>query len=50
MTYFKGVLGKEAVSELLCECMIEGSRRGETLEMVEFARAANIFYEKTKSM
>jgi len=47
VSHFKGVLDKKVVSDLLNDCMIEESRRGESLDMEEFARAANAFYERT---
>lgn len=44
--FFKEKYDKETVSHILEEAEIDGSRRGESLTMEEFAQLANVFYEK----
>jgi len=44
--YFKGKYDKEIITELLKESEIDGARRGESLDMKEFAHLANTFYKK----
>lgn len=48
VNYFKDTLEKGFISELLNKSLIDGSRRGESLNMEEFARVANTFHEKTR--
>ncbi|WP_077329931.1 16S rRNA (adenine(1518)-N(6)/adenine(1519)-N(6))-dimethyltransferase RsmA [Virgibacillus siamensis] len=44
--HFKGVFEKEKITELLEKAGIDGGRRGESLDMQEFAVLANIFYRE----
>lgn len=46
--FFKGRLKKDEVSKLLDKSGIDGSRRGESLDMEEFARLTDTFYERFK--
>ncbi|GGA70841.1 16S rRNA (adenine(1518)-N(6)/adenine(1519)-N(6))-dimethyltransferase RsmA [Ornithinibacillus halotolerans] len=43
-SYFKGVLDKEVINEVLESIEIDGTRRGESLNMQEFSILANAFY------
>ncbi|HEY4599881.1 MAG TPA: 16S rRNA (adenine(1518)-N(6)/adenine(1519)-N(6))-dimethyltransferase RsmA [Cerasibacillus sp.] len=45
-TKFKGTLTKEAITNVLETIEIDGSRRGETLSIEEFALLANAFYKE----
>lgn len=47
VTHYKNVLDKNVISELLQKSNIDGTRRGESLTMEEFAHLANTFWEKT---
>lgn len=47
-SYFKGTYTKEQIREGLDHADIEGKRRGESLDMEEFARLANAFYTMNK--
>ncbi|WP_100011827.1 16S rRNA (adenine(1518)-N(6)/adenine(1519)-N(6))-dimethyltransferase RsmA [Lentibacillus sediminis] len=44
-SHFKDTLTKEAITEILEQISIDGSRRGESLDMEEFALLANAFYK-----
>lgn len=46
--YFKEGFDKAAISELLEKIGIDGTRRGESLDMKEFAIVANAFYNETE--
>lgn len=43
LAYFKNRLAKETVESVLQQAEIDGTRRGESLDMAEFARLANAF-------
>ncbi|MFC3040991.1 16S rRNA (adenine(1518)-N(6)/adenine(1519)-N(6))-dimethyltransferase RsmA [Virgibacillus xinjiangensis] len=45
-SHFKETYGKETIGQILEETGIDGSRRGESLSMEEFALIANTFYKK----
>lgn len=45
-TKFKGILTKERINHVLDMIKIDGSRRGETLTIEEFAILANAFYKE----
>lgn len=44
VSHFEGVLDKSAINECLLEAEIDGTRRGESLSIEEFALLANTFY------
>ncbi|MYL60826.1 ribosomal RNA small subunit methyltransferase A, partial [Virgibacillus halodenitrificans] len=48
LSHFKQDYNKEEISLLLEEIAIDGTRRGESLSMEEFARMANAFYRNRK--
>ncbi|MBD1222248.1 16S rRNA (adenine(1518)-N(6)/adenine(1519)-N(6))-dimethyltransferase RsmA [Virgibacillus halodenitrificans] len=48
LSHFKQKYDKEEISLLLEEIAIDGTRRGESLSMEEFARMANAFYRNRK--
>lgn len=48
-TYFKNTYTKESIEEILQDVNIDGSRRGESLTIQEFADLANCFYDKIGS-
>ncbi|APC46745.1 16S rRNA (adenine(1518)-N(6)/adenine(1519)-N(6))-dimethyltransferase [Virgibacillus halodenitrificans] len=48
LSHFKHDYNKEEISLLLEEIAIDGTRRGESLSMEEFARMANAFYRNRK--
>jgi 16S rRNA (adenine1518-N6/adenine1519-N6)-dimethyltransferase len=43
-SYFKGTIDKDAINQTLESIGIDGTRRGESLDMQEFATLANAFY------
>jgi len=45
-SYFKDSMDKDAITAILEEAGIDGRRRGESLNMQEFADLANAFYKK----
>ncbi|WP_010648979.1 16S rRNA (adenine(1518)-N(6)/adenine(1519)-N(6))-dimethyltransferase RsmA [Oceanobacillus massiliensis] len=47
-SYFKETYTKEEIDVLLTEIGIDGTRRGESLDMAEFALLANAFYNDRK--
>ncbi|WP_337017542.1 16S rRNA (adenine(1518)-N(6)/adenine(1519)-N(6))-dimethyltransferase RsmA [Oceanobacillus massiliensis] len=47
-SYFKETYTKEEIDVLLTEIGIDGTRRGESLDMAEFALLANAFYKDRK--
>ncbi|WP_163969223.1 16S rRNA (adenine(1518)-N(6)/adenine(1519)-N(6))-dimethyltransferase RsmA [Oceanobacillus halotolerans] len=47
-SYFQDVYDKEMITRLLEEIGIDGSRRGESLDMQEFATLANRFYNEQR--
>ncbi|WP_096272316.1 16S rRNA (adenine(1518)-N(6)/adenine(1519)-N(6))-dimethyltransferase RsmA [Paucisalibacillus globulus] len=44
-SHFKGVLDKDVINQTLDSIGIDGTRRGESLDMQEFSVLANAFYE-----
>ena len=44
LSHFKASYGKEVIQEILEKTEIDGTRRGESLTMHEFANLANAFY------
>ncbi|MUK88082.1 16S rRNA (adenine(1518)-N(6)/adenine(1519)-N(6))-dimethyltransferase RsmA [Ornithinibacillus sp. L9] len=47
-SHFKGIYDKEEITTILDEINIDGTRRGESLTMEEFATLANTFYKRSK--
>ncbi len=47
-SYFKDVYDKQLLEDILKRAEIDGTRRGETLNLEEFASLANVLYEMTK--
>ena len=45
VSYFKDTYTKTQINEILEQAQIDGVRRGESLDMAEFARLANTFYK-----
>lgn len=48
VSYFKTTADKEMISDALEKAGLDGTRRGESLTMQEFADLANTFYQMTK--
>src|SRR5699024_2168916 len=48
LSYFKATYGKEVIHEILEKTEMDGTRRGESLTMYEFAKLANAFYVITQ--
>lgn len=44
-SHFKGILDKDEINEQLEAIGIDGTRRGESLDMQEFSILANAFYK-----
>lgn len=48
VSYFKEDYTKTQITEILEQAEIDGTRRGESLDMGEFAQLANVFYKKLR--
>lgn len=46
MSYYKKMYEKELIENILTDAQIDGSRRGESLTIQEFAQLTNTFYDK----
>ena len=46
MSYYKKMYEKELIEDILTNAQIDGSRRGESLTIQEFAQLTNTFYDK----